>query len=85
MIEDVKTLNEELSNKKLVALTQNQVDLMWQLTAHVAYREGSNTEVYNDFVELCDTLEELTTDPNVFDTYLELVVVEDEDPYFKFK
>lgn len=85
MIEDVKTLNEELSNKKLVALTQNQVDLMWQLTAHVAYREGSNSEVYNDFVELCDTLEELTTNPDIFDTHLELVVVEDEDPYFKFK
>lgn len=35
MIEDVKTLNEELSNKKLVALTQNQLDLIWEMSAHV--------------------------------------------------
>ena len=85
MIEHVKTLNEELSNKKLVALTQKQVDLIWGLTAHVAYRCGQDTEMYTDFVELCDTLEELTTEPDVFDKYVELVVVEDEDPYFKFK
>lgn len=71
--------------KHNLELTQKQIDLIWELSAHVAYREGSNTEVYNDFVELCDTLEELTTDPDVFDTHLELVVVEDEDPYFKFK
>lgn len=85
MIKDIKTLNEELSNKKLVALTQNQVDLIWEMSAYVAYREGSNTEVYNDFVELCDSLEELTTEPDVFDNHLELVVVDDEEPYFKFK
>lgn len=83
--EDVKTLEEELSNKKLVALTQKQVDLIWELVAHVAYRCGKDTEMYTDFVELCDNLEELTTDPNVFDNHLELVTVEDESTFFKFK
>lgn len=83
--EGVKTLNEELSNKKLVALTQKQIDLIWELGAHVAYRCGKDAEMYTDFVELCDNLEQLTTDPNVFDNHLELVTVEDEDPFFKFK
>lgn len=55
------------------------------MSAHVAYRCGKDTEIYTDFVELCDDLEQLTTDPNVFDNHLELVTVEDEEQFFKFK
>lgn len=71
--------------KHNLELTQKQIDLIWELSAHVAYRCGKDTEMYTDFVELCDNLEQLTTDPNVFDNHLELVTVEDEDPFFKFK
>lgn len=71
--------------KHNLELTQNQIDLIWELSAHVAYRCGKDTEMYTDFVELCDNLEQLTTDPNVFDNHLELVTVEDEGTFFKFK
>lgn len=71
--------------KHNLELTQKQIDLIWELGAHVAYRCGKDAEMYNDFVELCDNLEQLTTDPNVFDNHLELVTVEDEGTFFKFK
>ncbi|WBF79495.1 hypothetical protein BNNNBJKE_00050 [Aeromonas phage vB_AdhM_DL] len=71
--------------KHILELTQKQIDLIWELSAHVAYRCGKDAEMYTDFVELCDNLEQLTTDPNVFDNHLELVTVEDEGTFFKFK
>lgn len=71
--------------KHNLELTQNQIDLIWELSAHVAYRCGKDTKMYTDFVELCDNLEQLTTDPNVFDNHLKLVTVEDEGTFFKFK
>lgn len=71
--------------KHNLELTQKQIDLIWELGAHIAYRCGKDTEMYADFVELYDNLEQLTTDPNVFDNHLELVIVEDEGTFFKFK
>lgn len=71
--------------KHNLELTQKQIDLIWEIGTHVAYRCGKDTEMYNDFVELYDNLEQLTTDPNVFDNHLELVIVEGVDPFFKFK
>lgn len=79
LVNDIKTLNEELSNKKLVALTQKQIDLLYCLTGYVAFRAGEDYELYTDFVNLSETLESLTTDVNKFDL-VELVL--DEDPLY---
>lgn len=72
--------------KHNLELTQKQIDLVWEMCAHVAFRSGKDADTYQQFCNLSEELENLTTDPNTFDNLLEMVYDNDiEESYLKIK